>query len=130
MDHKAATFQAGTNAWHSLAVEAVNQQNEIVARAEADRRSPWFSGHFPGEPILPGIAQLHMVFEIIQQTEGVDLVFKGLKRVRFKKVIQPEEKIEIVTGPLEDNPLTYSFRILVRGEIACNGILITERSNA
>ena len=129
MDHKATTSQPGRNAWHSLVLEDVNRQEEIVARAEIDRKSPWFSGHFPGEPILPGIAQLHMVLEAIQHAEGIDLKLKGLKRVRFKKVIQPEDEIIIITGPLEDNPFSYSFRILVGGELACSGILITERSN-
>ena len=129
MKHKAATSSDRKN-WHTVALENGSLQDEIVARAKAAVESPWFSGHFPGEPILPGIAQMQMVYEAIQQAGGSDLKIKGIKRTRFKRVIQPEEEIIIYAGPLNDNPLSYSFRIMVKGEIACNGILITERLNA
>ena len=130
MDHKAITSQPGRKAWHSLVLEEANRQDGIVARAETGKGSPWFAGHFPGEPILPGIAQLHMVFEAVQKAGGIKLKLKGLKRVRFKKVIQPEDEIKIVTGPLENNPFAFSFRIVVGDELASNGILITERLSA
>ena len=129
MDHKAITSQPGRNAWHSLVLEESNRQDGIVARAETGSGSPWFAGHFPGEPILPGIAQLHMVFEAIQKAGGIKLKLKGLKRVRFKKVIQPEDEIKIVTGPLENNPFAFSFRIVVGDELASSGILITEQTS-
>ena len=130
MEHKAVTSNSDRQTWHAVALERGSLQDEIVARARAAAESPWFSGHFPGEPILPGIAQLQMVYEAIQQAGGSDLKIKGIKRTRFKKVIQPEDEIKIYAGPLNDNTLSYSFRIMVKGELACSGILITERLNA
>jgi len=32
-------------------------EDGMVARVTTDSGSPWFTGHFPGDPILPGIAK-------------------------------------------------------------------------
>ena len=128
MRHTAATSSDRKN-WHTVALEKGSLQDEIVARAKAAVESPWFSGHFPGEPILPGIAQMQMVYEAIQQAGVRDLRINCIKRTLFKRVIQPEEEITIYAVPLNDSPLSYSFRIMVKGKLACSGILITERLN-
>ncbi len=121
-----ATAVSNLQQWHTITLVQKSPQNEILARAKIDESSPWFSGHFPGEPILPGIAQLKIVFEAIQRAERRDLKISGIKRTRFKQIIEPEDEIEIHAGPVKDNALAYSFRIMVRDELACSGILLTE----
>ncbi len=110
--------------WHMLTVLPESTPGELLARAETHPASPWFSGHFPEEPILPGIAQIAMVLEVIQQIRSRELHISGLKRVRFKKVVQPGEVITIRVRPREDDGDSYSFQVGVDGEIACSGILI------
>ena len=39
--------------------------NTILAHVTVSDGSPWFSGHFTNNPILPGIAQLNMIVEVI-----------------------------------------------------------------
>lgn len=110
--------------WHMLTVLPESTPGELLARAETHPASPWFSGHFPEEPILPGIAQIAMVLEVIQQIRSRELHISDLKRVRFKKVVQPGEVITIRARPREDDGDSYSFQVCVDGEIACSGILI------
>ena len=88
-------------------------------------QSTWFQGHFPGDPVLPGIAQLHLVEETIRAVLGQEIRLVGLKRVRFKRIIRPEETIAISADPVEDKPGLYRFQLTVDGENACNGLMIT-----
>ena len=56
--------------------------------------SPWFDGHFPGQPILPGIAMIAMAFDAAREKEareGNRIRLKAVKRVRFKKPVRPDE---------------------------------------
>ena len=87
--------------------------------------SPWFQGHFPGNPLLPGIAQLHLVMEAIRATLGDAICLTGLKRVRFKRMIRPAETIAITVDPVPDKPGMYRFQLTIEGDIACSGLMLT-----
>lgn len=92
--------------------------------------SLWFQGHFPDDPLLPGIAQLHLVMETIQSALGEKRRLTALKRVRFKRVIRPEETMAITVEPLADNPGTFRFHVTVADENACSGLMTTGASDA
>ena len=53
--------------WSLLKEIKVSNHNHIEALADVPADSPWFSGHFPGEPILPGIALVYMAEQAIVQ---------------------------------------------------------------
>ena len=92
--------------------------------------SIWFQGHFPGDPLLPGIAQLHLVMATIRSALNADIRLVGLKRVRFKRVIRPEEAIAIAVDPVQDKPGLYRFQLTVAGETACSGLMTTRLAAA
>ena len=78
--------------WSLLKEVKATNNNHIEALAEVPADSPWFSGHFPGEPILPGIALVHIVKQAINQEalkKGEQLQFHALKRVRFTQPVRP-----------------------------------------
>jgi 3-hydroxyacyl-[acyl-carrier-protein] dehydratase len=115
--------------WYSLTNVKRSSSNEIFADAIASGKSPWFSGHFPGEPILPGIAQLGMVFDTIMQACGKNLKLSGVKRVKFKKIIKPNDKIQIVAREKNDDHSLYTFQVMVDSQIACNGIMTVKKND-
>jgi 3-hydroxyacyl-[acyl-carrier-protein] dehydratase len=62
----------------------------------------WVSGHFPGQPILPGIlmceagAQLGSYYAVSQRVIDPDrqmLVFGGMDNVRFRGVVKPGDRL-------------------------------------
>ncbi len=114
---------SGTAKWHRLTLLLESTPHEMLARAGTDSTSPWYSGHFPGEPILPGIAQITMVKETIQKAESRQIGIAGLKRVRFKQVIQPGNEINIRVRPRQGDDDSYSFQLMVGDEIACSGLI-------
>jgi len=114
--------------WYSLTNIKRSSSNEILADAIASGNSPWFSGHFPGEPILPGVALLGMVFDAIKQACGKNLKISGIKRVKFKQIIKPGDKIQILASKKNDDNGLYTFQVMVDSQIACNGIMTVEKN--
>jgi 3-hydroxymyristoyl/3-hydroxydecanoyl-(acyl carrier protein) dehydratase len=112
--------------WYVLKELTQSDKNEITADIHVPSDSPWFRGHFPGEPILPGVAQIGMVIDAIRQVRDQDLKVSGVRRVRFKQIIRPDDKLKLITAPLKKNVGTYTFRILVENEAVCSGVMTVE----
>ncbi len=92
--------------------------------------SPWFSGHFPDDPILPGIAILSMVTDAIRHHEsekGKKIRIAGIRRVRFRLPVRPDELLKIsLSSSHQDGGLSYHFDVAVKGKTACTGIIVAE----
>ena len=90
----------------------------IEAGAEVPENSVWFNGHFPGEPILPGIALLSAVYEAVLKDasrRGEPLRISGLKRVRFTGPVRPGEKLSLVLArEIQNNEILFHFKVAVR----------------
>lgn len=97
-------------------------KNEVKAQVTTNHDSPWFSGHFPGNPILPGIAQLGMVADCIAEARGNTLSMTGLSRVKFRKIVRPGELLDI-HATCDNKKNQYAFRITSGDEDVCSGIM-------
>jgi len=106
-------------------IKSVDNSNpgEISLVLQAPPESNWFSGHFPGEPILPGIAQLGMVFDAINRYENRKFKITGVRRVRFKQIIRPDDPLHLTVKPQKNGEGAYDFRIQVNAELACSGVM-------
>jgi 3-hydroxymyristoyl/3-hydroxydecanoyl-(acyl carrier protein) dehydratase len=102
----------------------------VLAEAYIDSASPWFSGHFPNDPILPGIALLSIVTDVIRKIEsgaGNKVALLGIRKVRFKLPVKPNTSLSIsISSQNRDTNRTYLFKIFSEGEIACTGMLTAE----
>ena len=99
------------------------EQNEISADVVVPPDSPWFDGHFPGTPILPGVAQIGMVLDAIRKAHNRDLKISSVRRVRFKRMIRPDDRLKIIATPLKREIGAYSFRILIEDDAVCSGVI-------
>ncbi|PCH71687.1 MAG: hypothetical protein COC06_00105 [Bacteroidales bacterium] len=50
-----------------------------------------FEGHFPGNPITPGVCQIEMLKEIFSDHLGQDLFFNSISDVKFISMWVPKE---------------------------------------
>jgi len=107
--------------WHTLTDCEQPESDKITANVDVSEDSLWFSGHFPEEPILPGIAQIKIIFDLLNQFNGGNLKIEGVSRVRFKKIIRPNDKLKLVATKHKDKPKLYIFKILAEDELACSG---------
>ena len=95
----------------------------ITAQVTVPAGSTWFDGHFPGTPILPGIAQLAVVVQILCEVLEKPVSATDVSRVRFKQAILPDESVEVQITPRGDDALDFGFRLLKASELACSGFL-------
>jgi 3-hydroxymyristoyl/3-hydroxydecanoyl-(acyl carrier protein) dehydratase len=90
----------------------------------------WFDGHFPNDPIMPGVAQIQLVLEAVNATLGTVCRIKSLKRIRFRSMIRPGDRFEIETQAAAGHTGTFQFRITLDDNIACTGTIVVEAVNA
>jgi 3-hydroxyacyl-[acyl-carrier-protein] dehydratase len=109
--------------WYMLNAIRRSKENAISTDIHVPSDSPWFDGHFPGEPILPGVAQIGMVFDAIRKAHNQDLIISGVRRVRFKRMIRPDDRLKIIATPMKKEMNAYSFRILIQDETVCSGVM-------
>ncbi len=116
--------------WYSILGLETSDDDKIILNAEVLPDSPWFDGHFPENPTLPGIAQLEMAIDTIRLVSNRNLSATGFRKVRFKRAIRPGEKLKVIATPRKSQEESYAFRILVEDELACNGVLFVRDPDA
>ncbi|MBN2159521.1 MAG: hypothetical protein JW807_09005 [Spirochaetes bacterium] len=118
---------AGMNTrWHSLKNLNKTESNEISAEVTLTTESLWFDGHFPGSPILPGIAQLAIVSDMIRghaRMKSRSVSVSRITKVRFRQFVRPGDTLQMSAAADATDPSAYKFRVLVNGQIACNGVM-------
>ncbi len=110
---------------------------EPGARAVAEKlvsaNEPHFAGHFPGNPIMPGV----LIVEALAQTGAVAAlslpehrgklaVFAGIDECRFRRVVRPGEalRLEVSVEKFRRGVGKARGRATVEGDLACEAGLL------
>ena len=63
---------------------------------------PFFQGHFPGDPIMPGVLQLEALAQLggvmmmsSDLAQGKLMVFAGMDNVRFRRMVVPGDRLDM-----------------------------------
>jgi 3-hydroxyacyl-[acyl-carrier-protein] dehydratase len=113
-------------------VVEIEPGKRVVAKKRV-REDEWFlAGHFPGNPIMPGVlmvealAQAGAVAVLSEEgNRGKLVLFAGIDDVRFKRIVRPGDELELVCtletvrGPIGKG----TARASVDGELAVRGTL-------
>lgn len=101
--------------------------DQITASAKVPPDSVWYDGHFPGNPILPGIAVLALVEEAILAAELAKnrrVEMTGIGRVRFRLPVKPDDRMTLkISRERKNDGLSYEFSVCIAEESACTGFL-------
>lgn len=65
-----------------------------------------FKGHFPGNPVTPGVCMMQIIKELSQEIVGGSLLLKSASNIKFMALINPEVtpnlKLELDVAATED----------------------------
>ena len=109
-------------------VEELEPGVRAVAKKNVTYNEPYFAGHFPGNPVMPGV----LIIEALAQTGAVAILsqpewkgktayFAGINQAKFKQKVVPGDTLELETeiikvkGPIGVGKATAR----VNGKLAC-----------
>jgi 3-hydroxyacyl-[acyl-carrier-protein] dehydratase len=94
---------------------------------------PFFAGHFPGRPTLPGVLMLEALAQTgaiaalqDQRFAGKLLLFGGVDKARFRRQVLPGDTLtlEMSLGRMSARAGKGSGTASVAGEVACHADLL------
>ena len=96
----------------------------------------YFRGHFPGNPVMPGV----LILEALAQASGIlgfktmdkipeegsIYVFAGVDKARFRKRVGPEDVINLYSEVVNEKKGIWKFdtRAEVEGHLVCSATIL------
>ncbi len=112
-------------------IESLKEGEEIVGIKNVTINEPFFAGHFPGNPIMPGV----LIIEAMAQVGGVlafhsspkewagSLVyFMGMDKVRFRRPVVPGDQLRLKLTTIRQKQRVFKMR----GEAYVEDTLVAE----
>ena len=108
-------------------VEIGDDSDQLTARATLDGHSRFFDGHFPGQPVVPGIALVGMVEAALRaRFPGARLA--GLRRVKFRQMADQGGAFDVAIALPAPGTTRADLRFEVRleGQVLADGVARVE----
>src|SRR5690554_3749133 len=67
-----------------------NTEKGILAKVHLHKDHEIFKGHFPGNPVMPGVCMIQMIKELTEEATGKDLFLAVSSNIKFMAIINPE----------------------------------------
>lgn len=113
-------------------VESYKEGEMAVCYKNVDENEWYFKGHFPNNPIMPGVliaeslAQAGAVAILsMKENEGKNALFGGIDKMKFKKMVVPGDRLKLEVkiikrkGPIGvgEAIATVDGKIVAKGEL-------------
>lgn len=83
-------------------ITELEKGKKAVGIKNVTMNEPFFQGHFPGNPIMPGVLMVEALAQVgavamlsLEENQGKLAVFAGIDDVRFKKQVVPGDTLEM-----------------------------------
>ncbi len=108
-------------------------QKRVVAIKNVTMNEPFFQGHFPGYPIMPGVLVVEAMAQagaliMLSEIEDRDTklaVFTGIEKAKFRRPVTPGDQIrfEVEVLSFRSRAGRIQGRATVEGKLACEATL-------
>lgn len=106
---------------------------KIVALKSVTLNEPFFAGHFPGYPVMPGVLMIEalaqaggvLLYASQPELKGRIMYFAGIDNARFRRPVRPGDvlRLEVVFTASKRSLTKMTGRALVDGEVAAEADL-------
>jgi 3-hydroxyacyl-[acyl-carrier-protein] dehydratase len=83
----------------------------IEATIRIDKNHPIFEGHFPGQPILPGVCMMQLIKELIESADQKKYMIETAGNMKFLNVIDPTVHNRINASILIEHRTEHELKI-------------------
>lgn len=117
-------------------VLSIEKGQRIVAIKNVSVNEPYFTGHFPHRPVMPGVLMLEAMAQaaallsfhmhgIVPDEKSV-YYFAGIDAARFKRPVEPGDQLtlDVVLERYKASVYKFKGRALVGDELACEAELL------
>lgn len=117
-------------------VIAYEKGKSLTAIKNVTANEPFFQGHFPDVPTMPGVLILEAMAQTcglltsqetgINRESGVIFYFAGIDNARFKRIVIPGDRLTLLVkiDKIKRNLWRFKARATVDDELACEADLI------
>ena len=113
-------------------VEEYVPGESAIAYKHDDENEYYFKGHFPGNPIMPGVLIVESLAQTgavailsMKENQGKNALFGGIDKLRFKKTVVPGDTLKLEVkiikrkGPIGigEAIATVNDKIVAKGEL-------------
>ena len=117
-------------------VIAYDKGKSLVGVKNVTYNEPFFTGHFPDVPTMPGVLILEALAQTcglltaqetgIRPESGVIFYFAGIDNARFKRIVVPGDQLHLHASidKIKRNLWRFNTRATVDGELACEADLM------
>lgn len=104
----------------------MKQGESIVGIKNVTFNEPFFQGHFPGQPIMPGVliveamAQVAGIAAFSTGMEGKAVYFMSIEKAKFRRPVVPGDQLRLEVKVLQHRGKVWKFSgaAVVDGKIA------------
>ena len=80
------------------------EEGKLSCNVSYDANHEIFSGHFPEQPVVPGVCTMDMIKELLQTALDKKLILRSTGQVKFLQLILPDVQPEVlITWQIADN---------------------------
>ncbi len=107
----------------------LEDKKRIVGLKNVTMNEPFFQGHFPGHPIMPGVLIIEAMAQVggillMGQIEGYEtkvVYFMSLDNVKFRRPVKPGDQLRLELDVLQIRGMVSKMHGVARvdGEIVC-----------
>ncbi len=119
-----------------LLLDAILEENpgEVVGIKNVSMNEPFFTGHFPSHPIMPGVLIVEamaqtgaiLILDAIEEPEKKLAYFMSIDQVKFRKPVVPGDQIQLEVSLIRSRASSHKMagKAYVAGELVCEAELM------